>query len=171
MRWSPPEQNAQPPSLGEGPLPVSRTQPTSGDIRAWSSTWWYVTSVRSTPSTAAHRVGSNNSETPGSGMNPIVWRNPPRPGRRGREGTRDDDLVVVPRFAELTASARVVRVPMRVPMRGVTEREAVLLRGPAGWGEFAPFVEYGDAEAARWLAAAVAAAWEDPPVPVRTEVP
>ena len=37
MRWSPPEQNAQPPSFGDGPLPVSSTTPTSGDIRAWSS--------------------------------------------------------------------------------------------------------------------------------------
>ena len=37
MRWSPPEQNAQPPSFGDGPLPVSSTQPTSVDIRAWSS--------------------------------------------------------------------------------------------------------------------------------------
>ena len=37
MRWSPPEQNAQPPSLGLGPLPVSSTAPTSEVIRAWSS--------------------------------------------------------------------------------------------------------------------------------------
>jgi hypothetical protein len=29
MRWSPPLQNAQPPSRGDGPLPVSSTQPTS----------------------------------------------------------------------------------------------------------------------------------------------
>ncbi len=36
MRWSPPEQNAQPPSRGDGPLPVSSTVPTSGDLRAWS---------------------------------------------------------------------------------------------------------------------------------------
>jgi hypothetical protein len=36
MRWSPPLQNAQPPSLGDGPLPVSNTQPTSDVCRAWS---------------------------------------------------------------------------------------------------------------------------------------
>jgi hypothetical protein len=36
MRWSPPEQKAQPPSFGDGPLPVSSTQPTSLLIRAWS---------------------------------------------------------------------------------------------------------------------------------------
>ena len=33
MRWSPPLQNAQPPSFGEGPLPVSSTQPIVG-VRA-----------------------------------------------------------------------------------------------------------------------------------------
>jgi hypothetical protein len=38
MRWSPPEQNAHPPSFGDGPLPVNNTTPTSDDIRAWSST-------------------------------------------------------------------------------------------------------------------------------------
>jgi hypothetical protein len=36
MRWSPPEQNAQPPSFGDGPFPVMRTQPTSEVRRAWS---------------------------------------------------------------------------------------------------------------------------------------
>ena len=34
MRWSPPAQKAQPPSFGDGPLPVSSTHPTSLDIRA-----------------------------------------------------------------------------------------------------------------------------------------
>ena len=32
-------------------------------------------------------------------------------------------------------------------------------RGPAGWGEFGPFLEYAPPEASRWLAAAVEAAW------------
>ena len=45
MRWSPPEQNAQPPSRGDGPLPVSRTQPTSGLWRAWSSTRYSSSTV------------------------------------------------------------------------------------------------------------------------------
>jgi O-succinylbenzoate synthase len=75
------------------------------------------------------------------------------------------------RADELVAGARVVRVPLHVPFRGVTEREAVLLPGPAGWGEFAPFTEYGDAEAARWLAAAVEAAYAGWPAPVRDSVP
>ena len=66
---------------------------------------------------------------------------------------------------------RVVSVPMRVRFRGVLHREAVLLRGPAGWGEFAPFLEYDDAEAARWLAAALEACTSAWPEPVRSSVP
>lgn len=60
---------------------------------------------------------------------------------------------------------------MRVPFRGVLHREALLLRGPAGWGEFSPFLEYDDDEAARWLAAALEAANVGWPQPVRARVP
>lgn len=60
---------------------------------------------------------------------------------------------------------------MRVKFRGILHREALLLRGPAGWGEFAPFPEYDDAEAAPWLAAAVEAAWHGYPAPLRHSVP
>ncbi len=56
--------------------------------------------------------------------------------------------------------AHVVALPMAVPFRGITTREALLIHGPAGWGEFAPFVEYGDAEAATWLKAGLEAAFE-----------
>jgi o-succinylbenzoate synthase len=77
----------------------------------------------------------------------------------------------LPGWAELTAGLRVVRVPLTVGFRGVTAREAVLLRGPAGWGEFAPFLEYDDAESARWLAAAVEAAWAGWPAQRRASVP
>ena len=47
----------------------------------------------------------------------------------------------LPGWAELSAGLHVVRVPLTVPFRGLTEREAALVQGPAGWGEFAPFVE------------------------------
>ncbi len=65
----------------------------------------------------------------------------------------------------------VVSIAMCVPFRGITHREALLLEGPAGWGEFAPFLEYDDAEAARWLAAAVEAATLGWPAPRRSSVP
>jgi O-succinylbenzoate synthase len=50
-------------------------------------------------------------------------------------------------------------------------RESLLLQGPAGWGEFCPFPEYGDAEASRWLAAAVEAGWHGFPPPLRSVIP
>jgi O-succinylbenzoate synthase len=69
------------------------------------------------------------------------------------------------------AELHVVSIPMRVPFRGVLHREAMLLRGPAGWGEFAPFLEYDDLESARWLAAALEAATVGWPAPLRSTVP
>lgn len=76
-----------------------------------------------------------------------------------------------PTLPDLLDAARVVTLPLAVPFRGVRSREAVLLRGPAGWGEFAPFLEYDDAESARWLTAAVEAAWAGWPPPQRAWVP
>ncbi len=77
----------------------------------------------------------------------------------------------LPALAELLAGARVVSLPMRVKFRGIMQREALLLRGPRGWGEFGPFPEYADAEASRWLAAAIEAGWLGFPEPLRTRIP
>ena len=71
---------------------------------------------------------------------------------------------------DLTKTA-VVSIAMRVPFRGVTHREALLLRGPHGWGEFSPFTEYDDVESARWLAAGLEAAYDGWPAAVRDRVP
>ena len=81
------------------------------------------------------------------------------------------DLNAFPDLNTLQANAHVVSLPMRVKFRGILHREALLLHGPSGWGEFAPFPEYGDEEAAPWLAAAVEAAWQGYPDPVRSSVP
>lgn len=66
---------------------------------------------------------------------------------------------------------RPFRVPLRLRFRRVEERSGVLLRGPAGWGEFSPFPEYGPEYAARWLAAAREAATTPWPAAVRDVVP
>ncbi|NLX00790.1 MAG: o-succinylbenzoate synthase [Actinomycetales bacterium] len=71
----------------------------------------------------------------------------------------------------MRAALHVVAIPMRVRFRGVAVREVALLEGPAGWGEFGPFLEYAVPEASRWLAAAVEAAWAGWPAPVRSTVP
>ncbi|MFC4499182.1 MULTISPECIES: o-succinylbenzoate synthase [Streptomyces] len=69
------------------------------------------------------------------------------------------------------ATAHVYAIPMRTPFRGITVREGMLLRGPLGWGEFCPFPEYGDHEAAAWLGTAVEQVTLGWPEPVRDHVP
>src|SRR3712207_2023310 len=60
---------------------------------------------------------------------------------------------------------------MRTRFRGIDVRDGVLVRGPAGWGEFSPFWDYDVAESRRWWAAAVEAACDGWPAPVRDTVP
>jgi o-succinylbenzoate synthase len=60
-----------------------------------------------------------------------------------------------------------VRIPMRQRFRRVDHREAVLVRGPRGWGEFSPFPDYPPEVTTRWLAAALELACGELPEPVR----
>jgi O-succinylbenzoate synthase len=71
---------------------------------------------------------------------------------------------------DLLASARVVSLPLTTRFRGITTREAVLFEGPEGWTEFSPFVEYSDAEAATWLAAAIDFGWNPTPAVLRDHI-
>lgn len=64
-----------------------------------------------------------------------------------------------------------VRIPMVHRFRRIDHREAVLIRGPAGWGEFSPFPEYPPSVAARWLASALESACVGLPEPRRPRVP
>jgi o-succinylbenzoate synthase len=74
-------------------------------------------------------------------------------------------------IAELLPTLRAFAIPMPVRFRGTTLREGALLQGPAGWGEFSPFPEYGPRECARWLACTLEAAAAGWPAPVRDSVP
>ncbi|MDQ3055737.1 MAG: O-succinylbenzoate synthase, partial [Actinomycetota bacterium] len=67
--------------------------------------------------------------------------------------------------------ARVYAIPMTTRFRGITIREGMLIEGPGGWGEFCPFREYDDREAAGWLATAIEAATLGWPEPIRDRVP
>lgn len=78
---------------------------------------------------------------------------------------------MTPPLADLLERLHVVALPMKVRFRGITTREVALIEGPAGWGEFGPFIEYGPAEAAHWLAAAVDAAYRAAPPLHRARVP
>lgn len=64
-----------------------------------------------------------------------------------------------------------VRIPMRQRFRRVDHREAVLVKGPRGWGEFSPFPDYPPEVTTRWLAAALELACGELPDPVRSTIP
>ena len=66
---------------------------------------------------------------------------------------------------------KVYSIPLRTRFRGIDVREGVLIDGPEGWGEFSPFLEYGDPEAAPWLRSAIEAAVDGWPPPMRDVVP
>ncbi len=65
----------------------------------------------------------------------------------------------------------VYAIPLTTRFRRIDVREGMLVEGPAGWGEFCPFTEYSDTESVPWLAAAVEAAEQGWPEPVRDRVP
>ena len=84
-------------------------------------------------------------------------------------------------LAQLSGDTRVIlgdidevvvfTLPMNIRFRGITKREGILLRGPEGWGEFAPFWDYGAAESSRWLASGITSATVPTPLAVRATVP
>jgi len=71
---------------------------------------------------------------------------------------------------DLLATATVFAIPLHDRFRGISVREGVLLHGPAGWAEFAPFTDYDDEAALPWLRAAIDTAENPWPAMMRTSV-
>lgn len=76
----------------------------------------------------------------------------------------------LPPLADVLAAAHVVAIPTRTRFRGISVREAVVFDAPQGASEFSPFLEYGDAEAAPWLAAALDFGWQEQPRALRDRI-
>src|ERR1700726_3056778 len=74
-------------------------------------------------------------------------------------------------WAEVLGGLRAFAIPMPVRFQGITVRGGALIEGPAGWGEFSPFAEYGPKESARWLASAVESATRGWAAGLRVRVP
>lgn len=70
-------------------------------------------------------------------------------------------------IAEIVSTAKVFSLPMVNSFRGITVRDGILLHGPAGWSEFAPFRNYDDAACLPWLRSAIDSATTEWPPPVR----
>jgi O-succinylbenzoate synthase len=71
---------------------------------------------------------------------------------------------------EILASLQVLSLPTRTNFRSLIKREVALFKGPNGWGEFSPFLEYESREASYWLAAGIEAAFEDLPTLKRAQI-
>jgi o-succinylbenzoate synthase len=62
--------------------------------------------------------------------------------------------------------------PVRIPLRHrFRHRDAVLIEGPSGWGEFSPFPDYPPGVTTKWLAAGLELACGVLPAPGRSHVP
>lgn len=61
-------------------------------------------------------------------------------------------------------------IPMRTRFRSITTREGMVFRGPAGWAEWSPFLDYDLPEIGAWWRATVEAAERGWPEPVRDQV-
>jgi o-succinylbenzoate synthase len=61
-------------------------------------------------------------------------------------------------------------IGLRTRFRGISERQGMVWRGPAGWGEWSPFLDYDGAELLPWWRAADEAAEQGWPAPVRDAI-
>jgi O-succinylbenzoate synthase len=71
---------------------------------------------------------------------------------------------------DILASARPFAIPLRNRFRGTDIREGLLIDGPAGYAEFAPFTDYGDEACVPWLRAAVETAIRNWPEARRSQI-
>jgi O-succinylbenzoate synthase len=73
-------------------------------------------------------------------------------------------------ISDLLSRVEVIGIPTRTNFRGVQLREIALIRGEKRWSEFSPFKDYSSERDALWLQAALEAADENFPTPIRTRV-
>ena len=71
---------------------------------------------------------------------------------------------------ELLASVQVFSLPTRTNFRGINIREVAIIKGPNGYGEFSPFLEYDEIESIPWLNSAIEAAYSELPALKLTEI-
>lgn len=71
---------------------------------------------------------------------------------------------------DILASARPFAIPLVNRFRGTEIREGLLIDGPAGWAEFAPFTDYDDEACVPWLRAAVDTAIRNWPTALRAQI-
>lgn len=74
-------------------------------------------------------------------------------------------------IVEIAEQAIPFALKLNGKFRSTQTRAGVLLSGPSGWGEFAPFPEYSDEICAKWLSGALESAFGTFPEKLRSSVP
>ena len=74
-------------------------------------------------------------------------------------------------IAEIAKQSIPFALELNGKFRDTQRRTGVLISGPSGWGEFAPFPEYSDEICSKWLAGALEAAFGTFPAKLRSSVP
>ena len=74
-------------------------------------------------------------------------------------------------IAEIAEQAIPFALKLNGKFRNTQTRTGVLISGPSGWGEFAPFPEYSDEICAKWLAGTLESAFGTFPGKLRSSVP
>jgi O-succinylbenzoate synthase len=74
-------------------------------------------------------------------------------------------------IAEVAEQSVPFALDLNAKFRSTQVRTGVLISGPSGWGEFAPFPEYNDEVCSRWLAGALESAFGLFPAKLRSSVP
>ena len=74
-------------------------------------------------------------------------------------------------IAEIAEQSIPFALNLTAKFRSTQIRTGVLISGPSGWGEFAPFPEYRDEICSKWLAGALESAFGTFPAKLRSSVP
>ena len=70
-------------------------------------------------------------------------------------------------IAEIAEQSIPFALNLTAKFRSTQIRTGVLISGPSGWGEFAPFPEYGDEICSKWLTGALESAFGTFPAKLR----
>jgi O-succinylbenzoate synthase len=79
--------------------------------------------------------------------------------------------VSIPSLVDLMKGAKPFEIKLKFSLNGEASRFGLLIEGPHGWGEFAPFANHSATHQARWLQAAIEMSWGNLPEPKKTSIP
>jgi o-succinylbenzoate synthase len=79
--------------------------------------------------------------------------------------------VSFPSLVDLMKGAKPFEIKLKFSLNGEASRFGLLIQGPNGWGEFAPFANHSATHQARWLQATIEMGWGNIPEPNKSSIP